>query len=90
METVSEIKQLWKYLEIQDDESLVVRVHNSGTDLDEFVVTQSTSNGLQSCVINDIEELGNCHFYLVQQRDSRGNFVIPSVQQMILDKNLDY
>ena len=91
MNTAAKIHQLWRYLKIQDNEILIVRAYNQSKETDEFFVTETTDNGLQTTTTANMPELRvDRPFRLIQQRDSSGKYIIPSVKQLIRDELIDY
>lgn len=87
----TKIKQIWQYLEVQDDEILIVRSYNKKERKDEFLIAEATQDGLKITVSSNMPEPRlNRPFKMIQQRDSSGKYVIPSVEQLIRDKISDY
>lgn len=48
MNTTLKIKQLWEYLDIQDDEILIVRSYNQETKEDEYLIVEEESGWTQN------------------------------------------
>lgn len=91
MNMTFKIHQLWKYLRVQDDEILIVRSYNKRARKDEYVIAEATSDGLKISIMSEIPELRSDRpFQMIQQRDSSGHHIIPSVTQLIKDKVSDY
>ncbi|MBD5323924.1 MAG: hypothetical protein HDS02_03700 [Bacteroides sp.] len=91
MNTIFKIQQIWQYLGVQDDEILIIRHYNDSDKKDEFLIVESTPDGLNVTTTNSMPELGiGKSFQMIQQRDSSGRFIIPSVAQLIQDKVSDY
>lgn len=91
MNTTFKIKQLWEYLDIQDDEILIVRSYNQETTKDEYLIVEKSQDGLKITAKDDLAELKPGQpFKMIQQRDSEGHYIIPSVEQIIQDKLSDY
>ena len=91
MNTTFKIQRIWQYLGVQDDEILIIRHYNDSDKKDEFLIVESTPNGLIITTSNSMPELGiSKSFQMIQQRDSSGRFIIPSVAQLIQDKVNDY
>lgn len=91
MKTTLKIKELWDYLKVQDDEVLIVRLYNPDKDSDEFIVTEKSPCGLSLSIYDFLpcSQL-NKPFRLVQQLDSDGRHIIPSVKQLRQDEIFDY
>lgn len=91
MNTTLKIQRLWEYLGIQDDEILIVRSYNKETKREEYLIVKKSLDGLKITTEVDLPELkADQPFQLIQQLDSEGHYVIPSVDQMIQDKLCDY
>lgn len=91
MNTTFKIQQIWQYLGVQDDEILIIRHYNTSDKKDEFLVVEATQNGLKVTAVSTMPELrADQPFQIIQQRDSSGKFIIPSVTQLINDKVSDY
>ena len=91
METKLKIQELWNYLGVQDNEILIVSEYDYSVGKDKFIVAEAQENDLSLSITDDLSNtISNRPFHLVQQRDSNGKFIIPSVKQLIEDKNLDY
>ena len=91
MNTTFKIQQIWQYLGVQDDEILIIRHYNDLYIKDEFLIVESTPNGLNITTTDSMPEFGiGQSFQMIQQRDSSGRFIIPSVAQLIQDKVSDY
>ena len=91
MNTTLKIQRLWEYLDIQDDELLIVRSYSHETKDDEFIIVEKGSDGLKITTEVNMPALTTGRpFQMIQQRDSKGHYVIPSVEQMIQDKLSDY
>ncbi len=91
MSTTFKIQQIWQYLGVQDDESLIIRHYNKSNKNDEFLIAEATRDGLKITSVSALPELrADRPFQLIQQRDSSGKFIIPSVNQLIKDKVSDY
>lgn len=91
MNTTFKIQQIWQYLGIQDDETLIIRHYNDSDQKDKFLIVESTPAGLNVTTTDSMPEFGDGKsFQMIQQRDSSGRFIIPSVAQLIQDKVSDY
>lgn len=91
METKLKIQALWNYLEVQDNELLIVSVYNQNTGKDLFIVAEAKETELSITTKDNITDaISDRPFQWIQQRDSDGKYIIPSVEQLIEDKNLDY
>lgn len=91
MNTTFKIQQIWQYLRVQDDEILIIRHYNKSDEKDEFLVVEATQDGLRTTAVSCLPELRQDKpFHIIQQRDSSGKFIIPSVTQLINDKVSDY
>ena len=87
----TKIQQIWQYLGVQDDEILIVRSFNKKERKDEFLIAEATQDGLKITVSSNMPEPRlNRPFKMIQQRDSSGKYIIPSVEQLIRDKISDY
>lgn len=91
MDAKSKIKQLWRYLKIQDDETLIVRSYNHAKKSDEFFIAKMTGNGLSIIPEDSFPEFQpDKPFIFIQQLNSSGKHVIPSVRELIQDRLNDY
>ena len=91
MNATFQIQQLWQYLGVQDDEILIIRHYNKSDDKDEFLVVEHAQEGLKVTAVSSLPQLrADQPFQMIQQRDSSGKFIIPSVTQLINDKVSDY
>lgn len=91
MDPKIKIQQLWRYLKVQDDETLIVKSYNHAKGSDEFIMAKMTANGLNINVENRMPELpADKPFRLIQQLDSSGKHMIPLVEQMKRDEQIDY
>lgn len=91
MNTTFKIRQIWQYLGVQDDEILIIRHYNKSDDKDEFLVVEHAQEGLKVTAVSSLPQLrADQPFQMIQQRDSSGKFIIPSVTQLINDKVSDY
>lgn len=85
------IQQLWRYLKVQDDETLIVETYNHAKGADEYIVAKMAGNGLSVDVQDCMPELSaDRPFRLVRQLDSSGKHTMPSVEQMKRDEQIDY
>lgn len=85
------LQKLWNYLEVQDNENLIVQSYNHEKGSDEFFVVESVKNELKITTSNSLPELkADKPFILVQQIDSTGKHIIPSVEQLKNDELIDY
>lgn len=83
------IRELWQYLKIQD-ESLAIRVYNSNTSQDEYILVKCIDNELVTSRVN-IDELDmSSPIRIISQRGDDGRFEIPDVSQIETDKLNDY
>ena len=91
MNTTLKIQQIWQYLGIQDDEILIIRHYNTSEEKDEFLIVEAARDGLKITAAQSLPELrADKPFQIIQQRDSSGRFIVPSVTQLIQDKVSDY
>ena len=91
MDTKSKIKQLWQYLKVQDDEVLIIQSYNCTQKFDEFLVAKMIGNELDITTENKLPEFqADKPFRFIQQFDSSGRHVIPSVKQLKQDEQIDY
>ena len=91
MNTTFKIQKLWQYLGIQDDEILIVRRYHSSKGNDEFLIVESNHGELKISTTPNMPELRvDRPFHLIQQLDSAGKYIIPSVNQLIQDEVSDY
>lgn len=84
------IHELWKYLGLQDNETLIIRLTDTeGKQSYEIVTLGPAGLNLKNIpVISDFEVF--YPFRLIQQMDAEGQYVIPSVDQIERDKISDY
>lgn len=91
MDATFKIQQLWQYLKIQDDEILIVQFYNHTNGYDEYLVTENAGGELKTHVIDSLQISHiNKPFRLIQQLDSSGKHIIPSVDQIKHDECTDY
>ena len=90
-------ERLWRHLKIQD-ERLLIRVSNTGTDTERvLIVCNDAEGGLQFAYAEIppdgfdkwVMEYGQ-PFTLVQQRDENGCFFIPDIDEWTRDEEADY
>ena len=85
------IERLWHYLQIQD-ELLIIQVQNN-EDIGKYLIVEMTNGKLQINTANE-NEVHNIimenNVRIIRQRDENGNYIIPDVEQIIRDKNMDY
>ncbi len=86
-----QIQKLWQYLGIQDNEVLIVRHNNPSDGKDEYLIVEAVSDGLKITTTDTLPTISpDIRCQIIQQRDSSGKFIIPSVDQLINDKINDY
>lgn len=91
MDIKDNIVRLWRYLNIQDDTTLIVKAYLPERGKDVAIVATGTQGELNIEVSDTFPALDeNMDFHIIEQRDSDGRYVIPSVERMIQDKNTDY
>lgn len=91
MKTTLKIKQLWRYLKIQDNEILIVQSYNRTKSSNEFIVTEMVDGVLQTHTIDGLQAFDTTKpFRLIQQLDCSGKHTIPSVKQLKYDEFADY
>lgn len=91
MNQKTKIQQLWRYLKVQDDEILIVQSYNHAKNSDEFIVAEMFGDKLIVNVENRMPDLSvDKPFRLIQQLDSSGRHMIPLVEQMKRDEQIDY
>lgn len=91
MNTKQRIYQLWRYLEVRDDETLIVRSYNQKEDKDEYIIAESAPDHLEIRITSEFPDLRALQpFQMIQQRDSSGRFVIPSIAELTQDRVNDY
>ncbi len=91
MNKTIKIRQIWQYLEVQDDEVLIIPFYNESVKKNEFLIAEQKFNKFKVTVARDLPLLNNGRsFRIVQQRDSKGSFVIPSVKELLEEKFSDY
>lgn len=91
MNTILRIQQIWQYLEVQDNEILIIRFYNHFHRKDEYLLVKSTNNGLTILLSETISDVICANpFRMIQQRNKAGQFIIPSVNQLIKDMVDDY
>ena len=85
------IERLWHYLQIQD-ELLIIQVQNN-EDIGKYLIVEMTNGKLQINTANE-NEVHNIimenNVRIIRQRDENSNYIIPDVEQIIRDKNMDY
>lgn len=85
------IERLWHYLQIQD-ELLIIQVQNN-EDIGKYLIVEMTNGKLQINTANE-NEVHNIimenNVRIIRQRDENGNYIIPDVEHIIRDKNMDY
>lgn len=91
MDNKTKIQQLWRHLQIQDDMRLIIQSFNYSKGCDEYFVAEKHGDKLIITVSNQISEVNmEKPFQLVKQIGLDGKHVIPSVRQIIRDKEIDY
>lgn len=91
MNAKSKIHKLWDYLQVQDDELLIVRSFNILNNSDEYFVTEKTDDELKIIIMNAMPEIRpGTPFQMIQQIGPDGRHRIPSVEQLEEDELMDY
>lgn len=91
MNIMFQIRQLWRYLKIQDDEILIIPFYNPATQNDQYIVAEKKNARLEILTLNNMPELSsNKAFKIIQHIGSDGKHIIPSVKQMKRDEKKDY
>lgn len=91
MNIVFQISQLWHYLNIKDDEILIIPVYNPAIDADEYLVAEKKNKRIEFSKVDKMPELSlNKPFKLIQHLGEDGKHIIPSVDQMLKDSKIDY
>lgn len=88
----NKIKQLWHYLQLNCDETLIIENFNHEAGENEFIVVKAGEDGkLVISVDSELPELTyKTQFQFIKHLDSGGKFIIPSVEQLENDKLADY
>ena len=92
MDEKLKIERLWHYLQIQD-ELLIIQVQNSSEGTNEYLIVEMTNGELQINTANndDVQSLFmKKNLRIISQRDETGKYIIPDVEQIILDEEMDY
>lgn len=91
MDIEDDIKRLWRYLNIQDNTTLIIKVYDLDRKADVAVVVTRANGTFNIEIADTIPELdNNMDFYLIEQRDSNGKYIIPPVERIIQDEKDDY
>lgn len=91
MNDIQKIRQLWHYLELTDDEMLIIPAYNTDLNKDEYLVITMPEQTMNIVVAGEKPDFNLLHaFHYISQRDARGRYRIPSVTQMERDKKMDY
>lgn len=91
MDNENKIIKLWHCLNIQDDELLIVQYYNQSIDADEYAVATKNNEKIEIKTLNIFPELSvKQPFHLFQHIGSNGKHIIPSVEQLERDKDMDY
>lgn len=89
MNTNDNIHKLWEYLNIRDNEIMIVRTHNG--DREEYLTIRKTDGGLCATASDTFPEPGEgTEFTFVQYLGSDGKHHIPSVDELIREEEDDY
>lgn len=91
MKSNTKIQELWRYLKIRDDETLVIPSHSRDEKTDKYHVARMRGGVLEVTVEEGMPEPASIMpFRIVKQIDKSGKLVIPSVKQLIDDRKKDY
>lgn len=91
MNVQTKIQQLWDYLQVRDDELLIIRSFNATKNANEYIIAKLLKHKIKitrSDIMPDLEL--NQSFQLIQQIGQDGKYKIPSVEQLKQDELLDY
>lgn len=87
----TKLQDLWRYLKIRDDETLIVASHNHQTKTDEYIIAELVGGELRITITTSLPIItGDKPMQIITQRGSDGKFEIPSVEQLERDQQLDY
>lgn len=88
----NKIKQLWHYLQLNCDETLIIENFNHEAGENEFIVVKTGNDDeLDISVLSELPELTpKDQFQFIKQLSSGGKFTILSVEQIENDKLADY
>lgn len=91
MNIVFQIRQLWRYLKIKDNEILIIPLFNQTTETDQFIVAEKKNERIEISIADKMPELSlDKPFKIIQHIGADGKHVIPSVEQMKRDEKRDY
>lgn len=87
----SKIKNLWRYLNIQDEEVLIVKMFNLSKNADDYIIARKVNGRI---VVLRTDDFWKCvkdrDFRLIQYRNYEQKFDIPSPERLEHDKEIDY
>lgn len=90
MSHLSKISLLWHYFKIRDNETLIIPSYNHEARRNEYIITKRQNNKFVVNIVDILPDLSLLQpFKLLQHRDSNGQFIIPSVKQIIKDEEMD-
>lgn len=91
MDNEIKIRQLWRYLKIEDDEILIIQFYNQSTKAEEYAIAAKSNGEIEIRYEKDIPELSlNKPFHLFQHIGTEGKHIIPSVKELEEEKDMDY
>lgn len=84
------LAQIWDYLNLDDDEILIVPVFNQDTNRDIYYVTRKEGEGLITQLLFSFPDVSSSPFRMIQRRNSEGKLVLPTIKNMKNDSEMDY
>lgn len=90
MDLDSKISQLWQYLNVKDHEKLIIQVFDPKRKEDVYIVVVKNNNLITHGVNKIVDMNFNHPFRLVKYVGPEGKHVIPSVEQLQKDEEMDY
>lgn len=87
----SKIKNLWRYLNIQDEEVLIVKMFNLSKNADDYIIARKVNDKIAVLRTDDFwKYVKDRDFRLIQYRNYEQKFDIPSPERLEHDKEIDY
>lgn len=91
MNKTENIRQLWEYLKLKADETLIIPIYNKEIQKDNYLIAKMLNGAIHVETADEMPELSLLNsFHLVKHIGENGNHELPSVEQMERDKDMDY
>lgn len=87
----AKLQNLWRYLKMRDDETLIVASHNHQTNTAEYLIADLVGGELRITSSTSIPTpTANKPMQIITRRGSDGKYEIPIVEQLERERRLDY